>query len=545
MNQVIEFFKKLFDTSDWPPRWNCGKWTEFHGWFYIISDLMVWSAYFAIPVIILRYISRRKGIRFHKVYFLFAAFILACGLTHFIDAVMFWFPAYRFNALVRFITGVASWFTVYHLFKILPAAFSLKSPAELENEVEQRRMAEEELTIKNKQLNEAQDIAKLGHWEWDIGTNKLEWSEGLYKVYGFKSSSDEITFEKFMEKVHPDDQEYVSTTIKQVFENKEFPEYYHRIVVDGGEVRTVHAKGELILDAKGEVLKMLGTAQDVTEQKSTEHELLSKTKELQAVNSELEKFAYIASHDLQEPLRKMITYTSLLEKEIQGVAGEKSLMYLDKIVGSSERMQNLISDILNLSRFSSSEITFEQVNINEIVHNVMSDLEVVIQTSGASINLSNLPVVEANASQMNQLFQNLISNGIKFRKPDVKPVITIQSEIVTGDLLKKDQFAGAHYKFLMLGNQKVWTNEKFCRIIVKDNGIGFNEEYADRIFEVFQRLHNKSQYEGTGIGLAICKKIVENHHGTITANSKPGEGAIFIIVLPASQKNFTRRDNQN
>lgn len=142
MNQVIEFFRKLFDASDWPPRWHCGHWTSFHGWLYIISDLLIWSAYFSIPLVILKYITRKQDIQFVRLYFLFAAFILACGATHFLDAVAFWIPAYRLNALMRFITGIISWITVFYLIKFLPAAFSLKSQKELEAEVEQRKKAE-------------------------------------------------------------------------------------------------------------------------------------------------------------------------------------------------------------------------------------------------------------------------------------------------------------------------------------------------------------------------------------------------------------------
>ena len=144
MNEVLDFFKKLFDSSDWPPRWHCGKWSEFNGWLYIISDLLIWSAYFTIPLIIIKYISRKSDANFVRLYFLFAAFILACGATHFLDAIAFWLPVYRFSALVRFITGILSWTTVFYLVKLLPIAFSLKTQHELEIEIEQRKKAEEE-----------------------------------------------------------------------------------------------------------------------------------------------------------------------------------------------------------------------------------------------------------------------------------------------------------------------------------------------------------------------------------------------------------------
>jgi PAS domain S-box-containing protein len=154
MNELTDFLSKLFDTSDWPPRWHCGRWTDFHGWLYIISDLLIWSAYFSIPLVIVRYISRKQDVRFVKLYFLFAAFILACGATHFLDAIAFWIPAYRLSALVRLITGILSWTTVFYIIKFLPAAFSLKSQRELENEIDQRKKAENEIMQLNAVLEQ-------------------------------------------------------------------------------------------------------------------------------------------------------------------------------------------------------------------------------------------------------------------------------------------------------------------------------------------------------------------------------------------------------
>jgi len=168
MNQVWDFLKKLFDTSDFPPRWHCGRWTAFHGWLYIISDLIIWSAYFAIPIIIVRFISKKYDVRFVRAYFLFAAFILACGATHFLDAIIFWYPLYRVSALLKLITGIVSWITVFYLIKLLPAAFSLKTTEQLEAEIAQRKLAEEKLNLNLNLLNEAQEIAKLGHWQWNV-----------------------------------------------------------------------------------------------------------------------------------------------------------------------------------------------------------------------------------------------------------------------------------------------------------------------------------------------------------------------------------------
>ena len=189
MNQVLDFFARLLDTSDWPPRWHCGKWTEFHGWLYIISDLLVWSAYFAIPFIIIRFITRKHDARFIRLYFLFAGFILACGATHFLDAITFWVPVYRLNALVRAITGIISWITVFYLIKVLPVAFSLRSSRELEEEVEQRKKTEDKfrnflervpdsIIVVNEagiiQLVNAQTVKMFGYYREEMVGNRIE-----------------------------------------------------------------------------------------------------------------------------------------------------------------------------------------------------------------------------------------------------------------------------------------------------------------------------------------------------------------------------------
>lgn len=538
MEQILDFFRKLFDTNDWPPRWHCGNWTDFHGWLYIISDLLIWSAYFAIPLTILKYVAKKVDAKFMRAYFLFAAFILACGSTHLLDAIAFWFPAYRLNALVRLITGVISWVTVFHIIKILPVASSLRTHAELEKEIGERKNVEEELKVSNNQLNIAQEIARIGHWEWDVGANKISWSRELFKIYDVSPTA-ELSYEKYLEHLHPDDKDFVHTTIQEAFITKNFPDFTHRLQSGGGVEKIIQSKGEIITNERGEVLKMIGTAQDITEQQKIQQQMIERTQDLENSNAELQKFAYVASHDLQEPLRKIMTFASLLEKEVNDSMSEAGKIYMEKVVQSSGRMQRLIDDILRFSSLQATKEDYQTTDLNLIVTQVLSDIEVKIENAGATINIEPLPMIEAIPYQMGQLFQNLITNSLKFKKAEGDVQIEITTSFLSAEEVKNYGWA-EETKLPVAGYNYNRNPEGFVKIVVKDNGIGFNETYTAKIFEIFQRLHSTKTYEGTGIGLAICKKIVDNHHGTINAESKPGEGAAFTIILPVSQKSFLR-----
>src|SRR5690554_6647386 len=244
--------------------------------------------------------------------------------------------------------------------------------------------------------------------------------------------------------------------------------------------------------------------------------------ELSSMNENLENFAYVASHDLNEPLRKIRTFGELIELELNNERVDKAkiVSHIHRMQSAAERMQELMEDLLSYSRISRQFNISDKINLEKEVETVLGDLEISIKENKAIINVKSLPKsLLADPIQMRQLFQNLISNAIKFRKPDVESVINIESELVKADELP--------CKELSKNNPKM-----YWKISVSDNGIGFDEQYLDKIFAVFQRLHGRSAYEGTGIGLSICKKICENHKGTITAKSSEGNGATFIVFLP-------------
>ncbi len=368
MNPVIEFFQKLLDTNDWPPRWYCGNWTDFHGWLYIASDLSIWGAYMAIPLILIRFIIVKQGIPLRSVFWLFGAFILLCGLTHLVDATMFWWPAYRFNALVRFLTGLISIATVLALIKYFDQALGLRTSEEYERELHYRQRAVQELSRSNE---------------------------------------------------------------------------------------------------------------------------------------ELQQFAYVASHDLQSPLRTIENYMSLLEVKHGHELSPDARKLLEVTSAASGRMRVLINDLLEFSRIGNTA-DFVPVDLNKLLDEITEEQQEDIRDAGASITIGPLPTLEAHRTDLKQLFLNLLSNSIKYRRPGVPPVISVQSDDL-GD---------------------AW------QIRISDNGIGIDDRYYDRIFQLFQRLHGRNEFPGTGIGLATCKKVAEIYGGRIWLDSKVGEGSTFYVVLP-------------
>ncbi|BAZ49717.1 multi-sensor signal transduction histidine kinase [Nostoc sp. NIES-4103] len=241
--------------------------------------------------------------------------------------------------------------------------------------------------------------------------------------------------------------------------------------------------------------------------------------ELARSNEQLQQFAFIASHDLQEPLRKIKTFGERLKTSCSDSISEQGHDYLERMQNAALRMQSLIEDLLTLSRVTTRAQPFVSVNLAQTAQEVLSDLEVRIQQSKGRVELGDLPTIKADPVQMRQLLQNLIGNALKFHRQEVPPIVKIYSQ------------------FLNNQSDQVTVNSEMCEIVVEDNGIGFEEKYIDRIFNIFQRLHGRQEYEGTGIGLAICRKIAERHHGSITAQSKPQQGAKFIVRLAVNSHN--------
>jgi two-component system, LuxR family, sensor kinase FixL len=274
--------------------------------------------------------------------------------------------------------------------------------------------------------------------------------------------------------------------------------------------------------------KLIGAVvifKDITERKRTHDALARKAAELARSNAELEQFAYVASHDLQEPLRKIQAFGDRLKSKLETVNLQEGQDYLERMQSAAARMQRLINDLLTFSRVISKSQPFVPVDLAQVTKEVLGDLEVRIEQTKAHVDLGALPTIEADPTQMRQLLQNLIGNALKFQPPNAKPQIHISAQNV------RKAFNGV---------AEGGIEQELCEVTIKDNGIGFDEKYSEKIFAMFQRLHGRNEYEGTGVGLAVCRRITDRHGGTISAKSKPGEGATFVVTLPvAHQKGDT------
>ena len=307
--------------------------------------------------------------------------------------------------------------------------------------------------------------------------------------------------------VAPDEQaESREAVLDKISGQRKLDVFTRNYISHNGSRLVMEVHENLMRDRRGKVTGIRSALIDITARRIAEEALELKAGELAAMNLELQQFAYVASHDLQEPLRKIQAFGDLLKTRCTDTLSEQGHDYLNRMQNAAGRMQRLINDLLSLSRAGTRTQKFIPVNLNSVVREVLSDLEIRIAQVGATVTTGTLPTIQADPVQMSQLLQNLIGNGLKFHAPTEVPIVEI-SGCTLAD--------GIH-----------------CQLIVEDHGIGFDEKYIERIFQVFQRLHGRSEFEGTGIGLSVCRRIAERHGGQITARSTPGQGSRFTVTLP-------------
>jgi len=403
-------------------------------------------------------------------------------------------------------------------------------------------------------LQEAQRIGHIGNWEWNIQNNVTTLSEGLYRIYGLDPDN-LAKYETILNMILPEYQHIVNDNLEKALRERNSFKYEVGIRRRDGDIRIISCCGEVVTDFAGHPLKIICVEQDITERKEieyalweaknelkstvkrrtrelnetnerlqieleerkiTESKLKKSEKDLKALieelkrsNEELQQFAYVSSHDLQEPLRTITSFTQLLERRYKDNLDSDADEFIEYIVEAAKRMQTLINDLLNYSRVATRGKEFELIDASKILETTISNLYAAIDENNAEINHENLPQIMADKRQMTQLFQNLIGNAIKFRKPEIPPKIHISA--IENESKKEYTFS------------------------VQDNGIGIEKQYMERIFIIFQRLHTRDEYSGTGIGLAVSKKIVERHGGKIWVESEPNVRSTFYFTIPIKE----------
>jgi PAS domain S-box-containing protein len=377
-----------------------------------------------------------------------------------------------------------------------------------------------------KQENER--FLDYGTWEFDARTRVFFWSDGMYRLFGYDPEADKnLVINEALYRRHLGEEQFGQNmlvtgamTAQEDQPINDSPVYEYQITLNDGSIKRLESSVKLIYDVDGNWIKTVGTSRDITRLRQYQTSLEEKVRDLDRSNKELEEFAYVASHDMNEPLRKITTFIERLENKYRNELGADGQLYLTRISASVENMRLLIDTLLEFSRTARSNQPFVKVDLNMLLGEVRADLELKIEETTAQIRADGLPVIDAIPSQMKQLFDNLVSNSIKFRKQGTQPVINIRGQRLSHK--QKEQYN--------LDAARNWF-----KIDCSDNGIGFEPEYRERIFQIFQRLHGKTEYPGSGIGLAICKKIIDQHKGIIYATGKPDHGATFTIILPESQ----------
>jgi PAS domain S-box-containing protein len=370
-------------------------------------------------------------------------------------------------------------------------------------DISELKKVENELKSSKEKLNIALENGQIGIWEWNFKTGMVEFDERMERMFGIKPGKFGGTYEAFENLVHEEDLTHIRNAISLAVENKETYETVFRTRPVNGEYSYISAKGIISYDVNWKPESMSGVCFDITGMKrSTDQVLIRINEELLRSNTDLQQFAYVASHDLQEPLRMVSSFTQLLQLRYADKLDTDANEYIRYAVAGSKRMYELLNGLLAYSRVQTRGKQFDDVDMNVVLRKVKENLNLVIEEKKAVIKSRKLPVVRADENQMIQLVQNLIENSLKFNRG--VPQISISA------LKHKNEFI----------------------FEVRDKGIGIEKQYFERIFRIFQRLHRADQYGGTGIGLAICKRIVERHGGRIWVDSEINKGSVFCFSLP-------------
>ncbi|RTZ03702.1 hypothetical protein EKL98_10750 [Flavobacterium bomense] len=402
------------------------------------------------------------------------------------------------------------------LLVILSLLILLLSFQKMNVDIDELKKANDALNLLNESYNAAEKTAGFGHWMVNIETKKYTFSDNLFRLMGVEPKAFEPNIENSIPYIHPDDLEYVTKVHLDSLINHQSTSMIFRFLTPSGDIKYIMGVGSFTTNGKGDLIK-IGVNYDITNQYKKTLELEESNKELKYINTELEAFNDIVSHDLQEPLRKIQMFISRLEEKELDLISRQGKEYFSKVRVAANRMQTLLIDLVNYSRTIKGDKVFVTTDLNVVLGEILQDLSSNIEEKKAEIQIGKLPTITAIPFQIKQLFINLISNSLKYSKEDTAPEISITSKNITDKEVRE---------------YKISNKDEYYKIVVTDNGIGFKQEYAEKIFLLFKRLETDSKYSGTGLGLAICSRIVDNHNGFIQVKGKPNVGAKFYIFIP-------------
>lgn len=497
-----DFFANLLDTSKWPSRWECGTWTDFHGWLYILSDVGIWLAYFAIPLILGIFLYKKKnaGLPFPGVLLLFITFILSCGLTHLVDAVIFWAPVYKLSAVIRFITAVVSMGTVFALIRVAPKVMQFKSPEELELEVHDRTEALEKLNhdlameVRDKETARMEsrlllESLPLITWVADVNGESTYVNSRWKEYTGFDYNDDE-TWNKV---VHPDDLQPGIDLWRHCLRTGDDYVLEQRLAAKDGHYEWFLVKAIAIKDEHGNIMKWIGTDTNIDEQKRSE--------------SKKDTFLNIASHELKTPLTSIKAYLELLKEILGDYKFEPVPTYLNKAYKSTQKLNNLIAELLDVSRIQSGKFTLNKTafDLDEMVQEIIEIFQHDNPTHEIIFDGHINGNIIADKGRIEQVVSNLLSNAIKYSPKADKVIIRTSREA------------------------------EFAQVDVVDFGTGIKKEEHGKLFEQFYRSQDTARSaNGLGMGLYISKEIARQHKGIIKIHSVEGQGSTFTLILPVT-----------
>lgn len=536
----MNFLTRLFDPAGFPARWKCGTgWSEdpWLGYLHIGSDLGVWGAYVAIPLVLGYFLVRRKDLPFRTIFLLFGAFILACGTTHLMEAIIFYWPAYRLAGVIKLFTAVVSWATVVSLTGVVPNVLAMRSPQELEREISARKLAEEALQQANAQLERrvqertaelthvvaqlteqeerlrlALEATNLGIFDYNPRTKERNWSPQCKEIFGLSPDAD-VRSADMLQAVHADDRGYVNREFSKTLDPRESGEFVmeYRVIRPDRTLAWVLARGKTFFaDNSGErqAVRTLGTMLDITKRKESEEELRASKQALQEADRRKDEFLATLAHELRNPLAPIRNSLEVMKRcgDDPAVMGKSRGM----IERQTLHMVRLVDDLIDVSRISRGQLVLrrEVVSLAGIIQQAVEGCGPAIEAAGHGLNVDLPPdslCVQADPVRLVQIFGNLLNNACKYTPPGGKIWISAVTE-------------GAEVAV------------KVC-----DNGMGIPPELLPQTFEMFTQLDRTLERAqgGLGIGLTLVKRLVELHGGTVTAHSEgANRGAEFSIRLP-------------